>query len=231
VHDFMGRRGKDETRLRVLLLEMDGGASGALLLRDGGFEVLAVNEAQELPAMLLRFAPHALVVALARPTLELAAELRAMKLGARAPVLIVSAEAEERCVTELLKAGASGFLLGEDVGCVSTAVRDVVRGGAPMSQRVSRLVLTRARRSSAKMPAVVLPTAPPAPALTLTPRQRAILELLAEGHSYEDIGCALSVSVNTVRTHVRMMYERLGASTRLEAVMAAMDGGLITRGR
>jgi LuxR family maltose regulon positive regulatory protein len=63
----------------------------------------------------------------------------------------------------------------------------------------------------------------------LTVRQREILKLLANGHSYDDIGLALDLSVNTVRSHVRTIYERLGASTKVEAVVAAIELRLIDR--
>jgi LuxR family maltose regulon positive regulatory protein len=56
------------------------------------------------------------------------------------------------------------------------------------------------------------------------------LKLLAHGHSYEDIGLALSLSINTVRSHVRTIYERLGASTKVEAVIAAIELRLLDRG-
>ncbi|HWZ90571.1 MAG TPA: LuxR C-terminal-related transcriptional regulator [Polyangiaceae bacterium] len=63
----------------------------------------------------------------------------------------------------------------------------------------------------------------------VTARQREILKLLANGHSYDDIGVALRLSVNTVRSHIRTIYERLGASTKVEAVIAAMELGLLDR--
>jgi LuxR family maltose regulon positive regulatory protein len=61
----------------------------------------------------------------------------------------------------------------------------------------------------------------------ITKRQREILNLLARGHSYEDIGLALDLSINTVRSHVRAIYERLGASTKVEAVVAALELNLL----
>jgi DNA-binding CsgD family transcriptional regulator len=70
--------------------------------------------------------------------------------------------------------------------------------------------------------AAVLPATEAAETL-LTPRQREILKLLANGHSYEDIGVALDLSVNTVRSHVRALYERLGASTKVEAVLIGIE--------
>jgi len=63
----------------------------------------------------------------------------------------------------------------------------------------------------------------------ITKRQLEILKLLAHGHSYEDIGLALSLSINTVRSHVRTIYERLGASTKVEAVIAAIELRLLDR--
>jgi len=96
-----------------------------------------------------------------------------------------------------------------------------------MSPHVSQLVLGRARRSSAKM-AAVRPGSPMADEL-ITNRQREILELLAHGHSYEHIGLALSLSINTVRSHVRAIYERLGASTKVEAVITAIELKLLDR--
>jgi DNA-binding NarL/FixJ family response regulator len=59
--------------------------------------------------------------------------------------------------------------------------------------------------------------------LLLTSRQLEILELLARGHSYDDIAHALALSVNTVRSHVKALYERLGAATKVEAVRIGIE--------
>ena len=61
----------------------------------------------------------------------------------------------------------------------------------------------------------------------LTDRERQVLELLAEGQSYEQIGSRLSLGVETVRTHVRKASGRLGARTRTEVVATALRLGLI----
>lgn len=65
----------------------------------------------------------------------------------------------------------------------------------------------------------------------LTPRQREILKLLQFGHSYEAIGVALTLSVNTVRSHVRVIYDRLGAASKVEAVMVALELGILEKPR
>jgi DNA-binding NarL/FixJ family response regulator len=130
-------------------------------------------------------------------------------------------------VTEIIKAGASGYLFAEDAYRLPAAVREMIRGGVPMSPPVSRLVMGRARRSSSQM-AAVRPATVNVTDL-VTDRQREILNLLANGHSYDDIGVALDLSVNTVRSHVRILYERLGVSTKVEAVVVALELGLVER--
>jgi DNA-binding NarL/FixJ family response regulator len=145
------------------------------------------------------------------------------------PVMVLSQPADEEPVTRLLKTGISGYLFMQDARFLGTSVRELVRGGLPMSPPVSRLVLQRARRSSSTMAAVKPQTA--AAQNLLSSRQREILGLLQRGHSYEDIGTALDLSVNTVRSHLRIIYERLGAASKVEAVMIGMELGLLERAR
>ena len=145
------------------------------------------------------------------------------------PVMVMSQPVEEEPATQLLKAGISGYLFTEDARSLPTSVRELVRGGLPMSAPVSRLVLQRARRSSSSM-AAVRPQSDAAKNL-LSARQREILALLQRGHSYDDIGTALDLSVNTVRSHLRIIYERLGAASKVEAVMIGMELGLLERSR
>ena len=60
-----------------------------------------------------------------------------------------------------------------------------------------------------------------------SPRHRQVLELLQRGYSYDDVAATLGVSINTVRTHVRVIYERLGVTTKVEAVMTGLELGII----
>jgi DNA-binding NarL/FixJ family response regulator len=61
----------------------------------------------------------------------------------------------------------------------------------------------------------------------LTERERVVLCQMARGYSYEDIGRALEVSVNTVRTYVRAVYEKLDVNSRTEAVLLGMKLGIV----
>jgi DNA-binding NarL/FixJ family response regulator len=211
----------------VLVIAMGGGRALQVLQADNSFGVRVAGSWQECRQELARIRPDSIVVELSAPALTDVAELRMLRAAYRAPVLLVSEPVDEERVTGLIKAGASGYLLNHDLSRLPDAVRELLRGGVPMSRSVSQLVLSRARRSSAKMAAVRAGS--PAVEELVTPRQREILKLLANGHSYDDIGLALDLSVNTVRSHIRAIYERLGASTKVEAVIAAMELGLLDR--
>jgi len=212
---------------RVLLIGMDGGLAEQALKTDPRFELRIVQSLssgwQELP----RLRPDAIAVAFGPTGPDDTGEVRRLLSAYRAPLLVISGPVDEQRVTAMIKAGAGGYLLKQDVFRLPEAIRELLRGGVPMSRSVSQLVLDRARRSSASM-AAVREGGPSADDL-ITPRQREILKLLAQGHSYEDIGLALSLSINTVRSHVRTIYERLGASTKVEAVIAAIELRLLDR--
>lgn len=208
--------------ISVLLVDNDGGKVREALARDPGLAAHTVDSLSSAARVVRSVRPSAVVVAMGNPSADDATAFRRLRREAgMIPVLVISHPVGERQVTELIKAGASGYLFSNEVLHVAAAVRELVRGGVPMSGPVSRIVLGRARRSSAQM-AAVLPSSPAADSL-LTPRQREILKLLANGHSYEDIGIALDLSVNTVRSHVRALYERLGASTKVEAVLIGIE--------
>jgi DNA-binding NarL/FixJ family response regulator len=145
----------------------------------------------------------------------------------RAPLLAVSSESKDSDVVAVLKAGASGYLFKDDLDeRLVAAIYETLAGGVPLSHRVARLVLQRARRKSGQIAAVSVDQVG-----ALPKRKREILELFSRGLSYDQIALTLGISVNTVRTHVRDIYEQLGASTKVEAVLAAMRLGLLPNQR
>jgi DNA-binding NarL/FixJ family response regulator len=220
--DFGGK----PSSIPVLLVDTDGGKVREALSRDPGLAAQTVDSLSSAARVMRSVRPEAVIVALSQPSADDTTAFRRLRREAGTiPVLVISDPVGERQVTELIKAGASGYLFSNEARHVANAVRELVRGGVPMSSPVSRIVLGRARRSSAQM-AAVMPATESAEAL-LTPRQREILKLLANGHSYEDIGVALDLSVNTVRSHVRALYERLGASTKVEAVLIGIELGIL----
>jgi len=218
------------TEMRVLVVELDGGAARSTLSSASDMTVELAESFERAQQLLTPSKPQAVVVALGPLRPGDATALKDLVLAARpAPVMVLSQPADEEPVTQLLKTGISGYLFMQDARFLATSVRELVRGGVPMSPPVSKLVLQRARRSSSTMAAVKPQTA--SAQNLLSGRQREILALLQRGHSYEDIGTALDLSVNTVRSHLRIIYERLGAASKVEAVMIGMELGLLERAR
>lgn len=218
------------TQISVLVIELDGGAARKSLASAADFVVVTADSFERATELLVPSRAQAVVVALGPLRGGDATALKQLVgVASGTPVMALSQPADEERVTALLKSGISGYLFVQDAALLPTSVRELVRGGLPMSAPVSRLVLQRARRSSSSM-AAVRPQTDAAQNL-LSKRQREILALLQCGHSYDDIGTALDLSVNTVRSHLRIIYERLGAASKVEAVMIGMELGLLERAR
>jgi DNA-binding NarL/FixJ family response regulator len=216
--------------IKVLVIEFDEGTASATLRAAPDMAVSTAESFARATELLTGSRLNGVVVALGtEPQVDLVAIKQLVGTARSTPVMVLSPPVDEEPATQLLKTGISGYLFMEDARFLATGVRELVRGGLPMSPPVSRLVMQRARRSSSTMAAVRPQTA--AAQNLLSGRQREILALLQRGHSYEDIGTALDLSVNTVRSHLRIIYERLGAASKVEAVMIGMELGLLERVR
>lgn len=214
-----------EVDIRVLVVELDAGEAKASLTAAAGIVVSSVPTFGQASKALASFRANAVVVGLSAASTADLTSLEAFLDAAKdVPVMAVVPALEERVAVRLIKRGIRGLILAQDVRFLPTSVRELLRGGLPMSPPVSRLVLQRARRSSSRIAAVRPPNAD---APQLSQRQREILGFLQRGYSYDDIGTALNLSVNTVRSHVRVIYERLGAASKVEAVMIGLQLGLL----
>jgi len=109
-----------------------------------------------------------------------------------------------------LSAGACGYLLKNTPPAkLLEAIRDVYRGGSPMSGEIARKVV-QSFQPPADRPNI---------STNLTKREEEILGLLSQGYFYKEIATSLSISVETVRTHIRNIYEKLQVRTRTEAIL------------
>jgi DNA-binding NarL/FixJ family response regulator len=122
-------------------------------------------------------------------------------------VMLTTFDDSER-VFESLKAGASGYVLKRaPTDEILRAVREVCEGGAPMSGAIARKVIQYFRHNQA------------APEIEkLTEREHGVLIALSEGQQYKEISDSLAISINTVRKHIRCIYEKLHVNTRADAV-------------
>jgi DNA-binding NarL/FixJ family response regulator len=210
----------------VLLVEDDRPTAEAiqLVLRAAGFtavSALATAGAAEREIAALR--PDILIVDLGLPDgdgVELIAAVRAGGFAGRVLVL-TSATAAER-ILAALDAGADGYLFKDEIDVrLAASLRDLARGGAPLSSQAARVVLEHLGLGR--------PAGGGAPLLTpqLTPKERAVLELLATGGGYGAIAAELGIQLNTVRSHIRSLYNKLGVENRAEAVNLAWNSGLL----
>jgi DNA-binding NarL/FixJ family response regulator len=135
-------------------------------------------------------------------------------------VLVLSMHTSEEYVLRALRAGCSGYLLkGSAVSELEVAVRAVARGETYLSPAVSKRVVDEyvGRTGGAADPLEAL-----------TPRQREILQLVAEGHTSKDVANRLHLSVKTVEAHRAQLMERLGVHDLAGLVRFAVRVGLVT---
>ena len=135
------------------------------------------------------------------------------KLKAKLPslrVLILTTYQETDLIFNCLRAGANGYLLKDMPAAeLIQSIEEVHGGGAPMSMQIARKVVDHFRQIQK----------PASDVDTLTQREQEILELLAKGYYYKEIGDTLSISYNTVRTHLQHIYEKLHVQSRTGAVL------------
>lgn len=126
------------------------------------------------------------------------------------PIVMLTVYDDAERVFAALQAGATGYLLKRTPpDQLLDAIADVHRGGAPMSASIARKVV-----DSFHAPA---PEAPEE--ANLSPREREVLHYLAQGYRYREIAEALFISPETVRSHLRSIYDKLHVRSRTEAVV------------
>ncbi len=134
-------------------------------------------------------------------------------------VVMLTVFEDEEKIFQAIRNGASGYLLKRTPpGEVIQAIFDVHRGGSPMTASVARKVLHYFRE-----PAQVA-----VPDYQLSPRELDILKGLVKGYSYKLIADELFISIDTVRSHIRHIYEKLQVNSKTEAVLKAIREKLVS---
>jgi DNA-binding NarL/FixJ family response regulator len=136
-------------------------------------------------------------------------------------VVIMTSFVEEAKVRGALEAGAAGYLLKDaDADQVAQAVRATLAGQTHLDPSVARMLADSVR-------------SPKRPVANLTPREREVLTLVADGASNRQIAATLVVSERTARTHVSAILMKLGLVSRTQAALWAVHQGLVpgTEGR
>jgi len=117
-------------------------------------------------------------------------------------------------------AGASGYILkGVSPSRILESVREVMDGGSPMSPSIARKVMGLVNKRPVEKATEI--------SIHLTEREKEVLEHLVSGKSYKMIAAACNVSITTINTHIRHIYEKLQVNSVQEAVSTAIRKGLV----
>jgi DNA-binding NarL/FixJ family response regulator len=144
---------------------------------------------------------------------------RLRKLMPEALVMMLTVYEDNENIFDALCAGAGGYLVkNTKPERLVEAISEAVNGGSPMSVNIARKVVGYFHKS----------TAPKDEAgMTITPREREILMEMSRGCSYQQVGDALFISVDTVRHHIRNIYRKMQVHSQSEAVSQALRKGWI----
>jgi DNA-binding NarL/FixJ family response regulator len=145
----------------------------------------------------------------------------------RCGVMVSTAFGDEQHVMQSLEAGAAGYLLKDSAPKSMLAeIRILHAGGSPISPLIARQVLMRFLPQTAA-PKEAPPAPPKGPHVSLSARERQVLEYITKGFTAEETAKLLDISWHTVQTFVRRIYAKLEVSSRAEAIYEARVLGLL----
>jgi DNA-binding NarL/FixJ family response regulator len=135
----------------------------------------------------------------------------------RVEIMMLTVFDDNEHVYDAICAGASGYLLKKHISDrLLDAITELIQGEAPMSPGIARMVIERIQKKN-HSPADY----------NLTAREKEILSNLSRGNSYKMISADLFISIDTVRTHIKHIYEKLQVHSQTEAVCKAMNERLV----
>jgi DNA-binding NarL/FixJ family response regulator len=142
---------------------------------------------------------------------------RVRKTNKDIPILMLTVFDDNQNVFDAIRAGASGYILKKHISTkLFSAIDEALEGGAPMSPSIARMVLaSMQQRPSTENP------------YQLTPKENEVLTSLSKGNSYKLIADELQMSLDTVRSHIRKIYEKLHVHSQTEAVRKAIHERLV----
>jgi DNA-binding NarL/FixJ family response regulator len=194
-----------------------------LLQEHAGWEICGeAMSGREAVDLAREMQPDVAIIDLMMPDLNgLGVTSQIRKASERTQVLIFTMHHNETLIHGVLEAGARGYLLKTDAEQhVVTAVETLLRGQPYFSAQVSETVLEGFLRSGrhAAADSAVVPR--------LTPREREIIQLLAEGHRNKKIAQMLGISIKTVETHRTALMRKIGVKSIVELVRYAVRNNL-----
>ncbi len=196
-----------------------------LLARKADIEVVgqAANgrEALELVATL---DPDVVLMDVMMPVMDgVEATRQLTQCGPRPAVIMLTTFHDDERVLQSIAAGARGYLLKDvDHRVLADSIRTVAGGGALIHPQITAQLLPRLAQMASSAPPKAAPTTTDVATL-LTPREREILRLLAQGFTNQEIGEQLALSVGTVKNHLSVIFAKLSVRDRTQAALWARE--------
>lgn len=204
---------EDNDKLRGTLAKVIGRAEGFRFVSDYG-------SAEDALADLPKVKPEVVLMDINLPGMNGVECVRKLKsLMPETQIMMLTVYEDTENIFNALAAGANGYLLKRTpTKELIEAIREVHRGGSPMTTHIARLVVQSFQKP------VAAPAQPAGSSATggdlseLSEREQQVLDLLAQGLIYKEIADKLNIGYETVHTYIRRIYEKLQVRTRTEAV-------------
>jgi len=191
-----------------------------LLFEEPGFEVIAMlPNAETIETDISQLKPDVVLMDIDMPEVNgVEAVKRIRKLNPQLPIIMLTVFDDNENIFKAIYAGASGYILKRYVTVeIVAAIHNVLSGGAPMTGTVAKKVLQ------------MLPVAASAEEenQVLTVKEKDILQLLVNGYSYKMIASEINISIDTVRFHIKKIYDKLHVHSSVGAVSKAIKNKII----
>jgi DNA-binding NarL/FixJ family response regulator len=181
------------------------------------------GDGRQAVAMTKELNPDIVILDIGMPSLNgLEATRQILKMRPQTKVLILTMHESDSVIREVLDAGARGYILKTDAGRdLVSAVESLRRNKTFFTSRVSQMILDGFLKGDTR------PRDPESDGIRLTPRQREIVQLLAEGKSSKEVAVALDLSVKTAETHRANIMRKLDCHSVSEVVRYAIRNKII----
>jgi DNA-binding NarL/FixJ family response regulator len=178
----------------------------------------AYDNPMNVNAHLQNLHPNLLIMDIDMPGMSgIEAVERVRKTNKDIPILMLTVFDDNQNVFDAIRAGASGYILKKHISTkLFSAIDEVLEGGAPMSPSIARMVLGSIQQN----PSTENP-------YQLTPKENEVLASLSKGNSYKMIAAEHEISLDTVRSHMRKIYDKLHVHSQTEAVRKAIHERLV----
>ena len=192
----------------------------SLLQLSNEFNVLdAFGHCREVGEQIRKLKPELVLMDIELPGMSgIEAVRKIRKFNKRVQIIMLTVFDDNENIFNALSAGANGYLLKKNISeKLLDSIKEVMAGGAPMSPSIARKIIGHVR----KQPKVKTTD------YQLTEREKEILDSLASGNSFKLIANELNISLDTVRTHIKHIYDKLHVRSQIEAVCKAYREKLV----